>query len=309
MLTRARIWATAAGTAAVLTLTGITWVAAGTAEATTGTCLGTQNPVSGSVSCGGLFLPGMNPAAGVQPDSGSLTLTAAADYWDAPITFSPYNPSLATQDFTVYERCAYSPAVPGGITAATVFNAGSRTEANPCGSVGPSVGSPVLNAASGRSEFVAEVTPLGKHLGAGLNDIGNLCISWEAQRIGPNHKFRFAMVERTCDTYGAFFIAPIDDGVAANPPYSNTGVPGIVVNGVNPFQTFAAIPANGGDLIANDALSGNFFNHPFVVDDKAQAYPGGQAILYPENNGKNQIASFIGCNGAVITTGVTYACP
>ena len=274
------------------------------ADATTGTCLGTQNPVSGPVSCGGLYLPAMNPSGGIQPSTGSLTLTAAQDFWDAPITFSLYNSNLQTQDFTVYERCTFgSPA-------------GTRTETNPCGSPTPAAcaatpsmaGCPVLNVASSRPEFVAEITPLGQHLGGAINNIGNLCISWEAQRIGPAHKFRFAMVERTCDTYGAFFTGGTDDGIFPSPPFSNTGVPGIVVN-PNPFQTFAAIPAGGGDLIANDALSHNFFDVLFVVDDKGLAYPNGAAILYPENGQKNQVSAFIGCNGAVLTTGVHFTCP
>ena len=76
----------------------------------------------------------------------------------------------------------------------------------------------------------------------------------------------------------------------------------------NPFQTFAAIPGNGGDLIANDVLSHNFHNLLYVVDDKAFGYPSGAAILYPENDQRNQITMFDGCNGAVISTGVTFVC-
>lgn len=288
---------------------GLSLAAAGTAGATTGTCLGTQNPVSGPVSCGGLFLPGKG--TGIQPNGTSLTLTAAADFWNAPITFQLYSASRSDQDFTVYERCSYSPPVT--ITASTVFNPNSRTETNPCGSVGASVGSPVLNAASGEPEFVAEVTPLGKHVGGSINNLGNLCVSEQGVFDGPlhngHHALRWHMVERTCDTYGAFFVAGIDDGTAANPPFSNTGVPGIVVNGVNPWQTFAAVPASGGDVIANDFLSGNFLNTLFVVDDRAGGYPNGNAIVFPENDGTNQIAKFTGCNGAVLTTGVDFTCP
>jgi hypothetical protein len=271
----------------------LAFAAAWPARATTGTCLGTQNPVSGPVSCGGLFLPKMNPAGGVQPNTGTLSLTTPpSDYWNAPLSFDLYSPSDSRQDFTVYERCTAAGPV------------GTRTEANPCGTGG----TPVLNAASGEPEFVTEVTPLGKHLGGALNTIGNLCVSWEALPIGPHHRFRFAMVERTCNTFGATFYAGIDDGIFPNPPYSNTGVTGIVVS-PNLFQTFAAVPGNGGDLIANDALSNNFHNLLYVVDDRAFGYPSGAAILYPENDGANQIASFLGCNGAVLTTGVSFTCP
>ena len=286
--------------------------AASPAGATTGTCLGTQNPVSGPVSCGGLFLPGMDPSPAGQPNAGTLTLTAASDYWNAPLTFSLYSPAASSQDFTVYERCSYSPPVPGGITAATTFVPGTRNESNPCGTVtGGFVGSPVLNSASNQPEFVAEVTPLGKHLGGAINNINNLCVSEEGVFDGPLHNghpaLRWHMVQRTCDTNGAFFVAGIDDGL--NPPPDNTGVPPIVVNGVNPWQTFAAVPTIGGDLIANDMLSNNFLNTLFVVDDRAGGYPNGTAIVYPQNLQRNQVGQFIGCNGAVLTTGVSFTCP
>ena len=79
---------------------------AGPAGATTGTCLGTQNPVSGPVSCGGLFLPGMETSSS-QPDGGTLSLTTSAsgNYWNSPLSFGLYNSSDPKQDFTVYERC------------------------------------------------------------------------------------------------------------------------------------------------------------------------------------------------------------
>ena len=120
----------------ILTLAAAATMAAGigvaatwtTAGATTGTCLGTQNPVSGPVSCGGLYLPGMDPAPAGQPNAGTLSLTAAADYWNAPITFGPFTGSLSTQDFTVYERCTGTALAP--------------TAANPCapGFAGPERG-------------------------------------------------------------------------------------------------------------------------------------------------------------------------
>ena len=105
---------------------------------------------------------------------------------------------------------------------------------------------------------------------------------------------------------GRHSTAGVDDG--ATTPISGTGISGTVVD-PNPYQTFTAIPGNGGDLIANEALSHNFHNLMYVVDDKGLGYPTGAAILYPENDGKNQIAKFAGCNGAVLTTGVEYACP
>ncbi len=281
----------------ILTLAAAATMAAGigvaatwtTAGATTGTCLGTQNPVSGPVSCGGLYLPGMDPAPAGQPNAGTLSLTAAADYWNAPITFGPFTGSLSTQDFTVYERCTGTASAP--------------TAANPCAPA-----SPVLNAASGRPEFVTEVTPLGAHIGGSLNSLNNLCVSWEALPVGPHHAVRIQMVERTCDTYGAVFTPPVLNGP------SGTGIPGTVYS-PNPFQTFAAVP--GGpcgtlascDLIANDALSNNFHNVLWVVDDQAFGYPAGRALLYRENDGRNQLAAFFGCNGAVLTTGVANSCP
>jgi hypothetical protein len=284
-----RIVAAAAG-AVLLAGIGVaaTW---NPAQATTGTCLGTQNPVSGPVSCGGLFLPGMG--SGTQPNGTSLTLTANADFWNAPITFSLYSASAKTQDFKLFERCNV-----------TVGPVATRTEANPCGTGS----TPVLNAASGKPEFVAEVAPLGTHIGGVINSPSNLCISEEGVHDGPRHHLRWHMVERTCNTFGAVFTEGIADGIFPSPPFANTGVVGTVVS-PNPWQTFAAVPGNGGDLIANDILSNNFHNTLFVVDDRAGGYPAGTAIVYPENDGPNQVAEFIGCNGAVITTGVSFNCP
>ena len=286
-----RIIALAAALA--LAVLGVTAWMVGGADATTGTCLGTQNPVSGPVSCGGLYLPGMDPSPAGQPNAGTLTLTAAANFWNAPITFSLYSASAATQDFTLYERCT-SPVGP----------VGTRTELNPCGTGS----TPVLNAASNRPEFVAEVAPLGAHLGGAINSISNLCLSEQGRHDGPWHRLRWHMVERTCDTNGAVFTEGIADGLSPNPPFSNTGVVGTVVS-PNPWQTFAAVPSSGGDVIANDILSNNFHNTLFVVDDRGSGYPAGQALVFPENDQRNQVAAFIGCNGAVITTGVSFNCP
>lgn len=285
---------TAALAGGVILPAGILVAVATGASGTTGTCLGTQNPVSGPVSCGGLFLPGMDPAPAGQPNSGSLALTTpAANFWNAPISFGLYSGSDSRQDFKLFERCS--------TTAGPV---GTRTEANPCGTGS----TPVLNAASNRPEFVAEVTPLGAHLGGAINSIGNLCLSEQGRHDGPRHHLRWHMVERTCNTGGAVFTEGIADGTSPSPPFSNTGVVGTVVS-PNPWQTFAAIPSGGGDVIANDILSNNFHNTLFVVDDRGSGYPSGQAIVFPENDQKNQIAEFAGCNGAVITTGVSYNCP
>lgn len=264
------------------------------AQATTGTCLGTQNPVSGPVSCGGLFLPGMGPAPSSTVNTSSLTLTTPpVNFWNAPLSFDLYSASDSRRDFTLYERCTFP-----------VGPVGTRTETNPCGTGS----TPVLNFASSQPEFVAEITPFGHHIGAAINNIANLCISEQGRHDGPRHRLRWHMVERTCDTGGAFFYAGIDDGIFPNPPYSNTGVQGIVTS-PNPWQTFAAVPSNGGDVIANDALSNNFHNTLFVVDAAGAGYPAANALVFPENDQKNQIAKFIGCNGAVITTGVSFNCP
>jgi hypothetical protein len=300
---RRRIIALAAAMA--LAVLGVTAWMAGGANATTGTCLGTQNPVSGPVSCGGLFLPGMGPAPSTTVGPASLTLTATSDFFNAPITFAPYSAGNQHQDFTVYERCT----IPVGPLA-------SRTEINPCGTGS----SAVLNAASGQPEFVTEVTPLGHHLGATTvngatsqlsQQLSNLCVSFEGQRVGPHGKIRHVLVERTCDTFGATFYQGVTDGTSPNPPFSQTGVTGVVTS-PNPYQTDAAIPTGaglGGVIIANEVLSGNFHNTLWVLDDQGLGYPSGRAIFYPENDQKNQVAEFLGCNGAVIATGLSDDCP
>ena len=297
-----RIIAVAAALA--LAVLGVTAWMAGGADATTGTCLGTQNPVSGPVSCGGLFLPGMGPAPSTTVGAASLTLTANADFFNAPITFAPYSSGNQHQDFTVYERCT----TPVGAL-------GTRTETNPCGTGSTAV----LNAASGQPEFVTEVTPLGHHLGATTvlagnqlsQQLANLCVSFEGQRVGPHGKVRHVLVERTCDTFGATFYQGVTDGTSPNPPFSQTGVTGVVTS-PNPYQTNAAIPTSagtGGVIIANEVLSGNFHNTLWVLDDQGLGYPTGRAIFYPENDQKNQVSEFLGCNGAVIATGLSNDCP
>ena len=283
--------------AAMSLIAGGLALAAAPANATTGTCLGEQFPTSGPVSCGGLFLPGMNPAGGTQPNSGTLTLTTpSSNYWNAPLSFDLYNPSDQKQDFTVYERCIAAPSTQA-VVPSDAYPCGSATTTNPGSNT-------VYNKASNLPEFVTEVTPLGQHLGSGLNSPSNLCISWEALPVGPKGKYRFVMVERTCNSLGATFYPAKDDG-GASP--SGTGISGTVTS-PNPYQTFTAIPGNGGDVIVNEALSHNFHNDFYAVDDQALGYPSGRALLYLENDGKNQIAKFNGCNGAVITTGVEYAC-
>jgi hypothetical protein len=297
--------------AAALAVLGVTAWMAGGAQATTGTCLGTQNPVSGPVSCGGLFLPGMGPAPSTTVGSASLTLTTPpTNFWNAPLSFGLYSAGSSRQDFKLYERCN------------SVGAPATRTESNPCSgtpiatclSAPLTAGCPVFNFASSQPEFVTEVAPLGHHIGGAINSLSNLCISFETQHVGPMHRPRHVMVERTCNSLGATFYEGIDDGLTGpfpHPPYDNTGVTGVVTS-PNPFQTFSAISTSagpGGVIIANEVLSGNFHNHLFVVDDQGLGYPSGRAILYPENDQKNQVASFVGCNGAVIATGLSGDCP
>jgi hypothetical protein len=309
-----RIIALAAALA--LAVLGVTAWMAGGADATTGTCLGTQNPVSGPVSCGGLFLPGMGPAPSTTVSTASLTLTAQADYWNAPITFAPYSSGNQHQDFTVYERCNSV----GALSTRTESNPCSGTPIATCQSAPLTAGCPVFNFASGQPEFATEVTPLGHHLGtttvnAATNQLSfqlaNLCVSFEGQRVGPHGKIRHVLVERTCDTFGATFYQGVTDGTSPNPPFSQTGVTGVVTS-PNPYQTDAAIPTSaglGGVIIANEVLSGNFHNTLWVLDDQGLGYPAGRAIFYPENDQKNQVAEFLGCNGAVIATGLSNDCP
>ena len=279
-----RIAALAAG--AVLTA-GLALTAT-TAHATTATCTNIASPITLPIGCGGVFLPKLG--SGIQPNATSLTLTAAADFWNAPVTLTPYNPADSTQDFTVYEVCTFT---------APPFNAPvAPTAAFPCGTNG----TPVLDPVSGFDEFVAEVTPLGQHLGGAVNAIGNLCLSVEAVADGPHHHIRWHVVERTCNTFGAHFTEGI--------PSSPVGLHGVagVVNLANHFQTWSPIPANGGYVLANNALSGNLFNHPFVLD--ARGGHGPSVIAFPENDQDNQIFKVIGCTNPVtsLTPGF-FSCP
>lgn len=257
------------------------------ASATTGTCTNIAHPVSAPIGCGGIFLP--LDGSGIQPNASSLTLTAASDFWNAPITVTPYNPADSTQDFTVYEVCAF-----------TSGNAPvSPTHAAPCGTNG----SPVIDPISGRDEFVAEVTPLGNHIGAALNSVDNLCLSVEAVRDGPRHAIRWHAVERTCNTFGAHFTAGTANGG------TDSGTAG-VVNLANHFQTWSPIPAMGGYVLGNNALSNNFANHPFVLDKRGGGLSPGPVIAFPENDQVNEIWKVVGCTSPVtdLTPGF-FSCP
>ena len=274
----------AAGALAVLGVTA--WMAGG-AQATTGTCLNIATPISAPIGCGGLYFSGLG--SGIQPNGTSLALTATNPQWNSHVTDAPYDAARSDQDWTVYQRCN------------TV--GGARTVASPCGT-----GTPALDP-DGQAEFVAEATPLGHHLGGAINTSGNLCLSVEAVRNGPwvHHRraLRWRTVLRTCDSLGAFFYAGIPDGGA------DAGVTGVVTS-PNHWQTWSPFgPVSSGFVFANNALSGNVFNHKFVLDAPGGSRTPGQWLLaYPENDNANEVARIIGCTGAPnqITPG-HFDCP
>lgn len=280
-----RIAALAAG----VLFTAMTAVLAATsAHATTGTCLNIATPISQPIGCGGLYFSGLG--SGIQPNGTSLTLTASNPQWNSHVTDAIYDPARSDQDWTVYQRC--------------VTVSGPRSVAQPCGTLG----SPFLDP-DGQAEFVAEATPLGHHLGGAINSSANLCLSVEAVRNGPvvhgHHALRWRTVLRTCNSLGAFFFAGIPNGGA------DAGTTGVVTS-PNFWQTWSPFgPVGSGFVFANNALSGNFFNHPFVLDVPGSSHvPGAWLLAYPENDQPNQVARIIGCTGAPnqITPG-HFDCP
>jgi hypothetical protein len=293
-LPRRRRGILAALTVILLAAGGLAAALAGPARAVTATCTNIAHPVAAPVGCGGIFLPLLG--TGIQPDATSLTMTAAADFWNAPVTVTPYNPADAHQDFTVYQVC-------------TVIS-GPRTAAAPCGTAGTAATDPL----SGLGEYTAEATPLGAHLGGGPNTPGNLCLSTGAVRDGPlvrgRHAVRWHVVLRTCDTGGAAFT----DGTAN--AGADNGTPGVVTH-PNLFQTWSPVPGGNpactatpcGYVLANNALSNHFHtNTPFVLD--ARGGRGPALIAFPENDNRNQIWKVIGCTNPVtaLTPGY-FACP
>jgi hypothetical protein len=280
-----RIIALAAALA--LAVLGVTAWMAGGADATTGTCLNIATPNSQPIGCGGLYFSGLG--SGIQPDGTSLALTAANPQWNSHVTDAVYDPARSDQDFTVYQRCTSV----GGV----------RTVASPCGT-----GTPVLDP-DGQAEFVAEATPIGHHLGGAINSSANLCLSVEGVRNGPlrngHRALRWRTVLRTCSSLGATFYAGIPDGGA------DAGVTGVVTS-PNFWQTWSPFgPVGSGFVFANNALSGNPFNHKFVLDVPGASHVPGQWLLaYPENDQPNQVARIIGCTGAPnqITPG-HFDCP
>jgi len=259
-----------------------------TAQGTTGTCLNIATPISQPIGCGGLYFSGLG--SGIQPNGTSLTLTATNPQWNSHVTDAIYDPARSDQDFTVYQRC--------------VTVSGPRSVANPCGTLG----SPFLDP-DGQAEFVAEATPLGHHLGGSINNSANLCLSVEAVANGPvvhhHHALRWRTVLRTCNSLGAFFYAGIPNGGA------DAGTTGVVTS-PNFWQTWSPFgPVGSGFVFANNALSGNLFNHPYVLDVPGSSHvPGAWLLAYPENDQPNQVARIIGCTGAPnqITPG-HFDCP
>lgn len=288
MLRRIAALAAGATLTAALALAGVATADAPMADATTGTCLNIATPIAQPIGCGGLYFSGLG--SGIQPDGTSLTLTAVNPQWNSHVTTAIYDPARSDQDFTVYQRCA------------TV--SGPRSPASPCGTLGTPAMDP-----DGQAEFVAEATPLGRHLGGAINTPGNLCLSVEAVANGPvvrhHHALRWRTVLRTCDTGGAVFTVGIPDGGA------DAGTTGIVTS-PNFWQTWSPFgPVGTGFVFANNALSGNLFNHPFVLDvPGASRTPGQWLLAFPENDGPNQVARIIGCTGAPnqITPG-HFDCP
>jgi len=283
-----RIAALAGGLVLAAAALTTTWATAG--HAVTGTCLNIATPISQPIGCGGLYFSGLG--SGIQPNGTSLTLTAPDPQWNSHVVTSVYDPSRSDQDWTVYQRCN------------TV--SGARSVAFPCGTGG----TPTLDP-DGQAEFVAEATPLGHHLDVSglINKPGNLCLSVEAVFNGPvvhhHHALRWRTVLRTCNSLGATFFAGIPNGGA------DAGTTGVVTS-PNFWQTWSPFgPVGSGFVFANNALSGNVFNHKFVLDDPAGSHVAGAWLLaYPENDGANQVARIIGCTGAPnqITPG-HFDCP
>lgn len=297
-------WRARAGVVAgaVLGLGALSAVAVPGAQATTATCTNVAIPPAPPVGCGGVYLPGLG--TGTQPDSSSLTLSAAGKFWNSKVVVEPYSPSDSTEDFTVFQVCK------------TV--AGTRTAAMPCGATGAAAIDPL----SGRDEFVAMYTPLGKNLDGNAipanttgtanpmdaaNAIDNLCVSVEK----PPGWMHYWVVLRTCSTYGSMFYGGGADTTADN------GVPGVVTSmtsaaGANPFQIFSPIPVMGGYVLAEDAISNGFHSHNSleVLNDTAFGGAGTWQMLYPETDTANAIWAVIGCtNPVTLLTPGFFACP
>jgi len=274
-----RITALAAGAvlAAALAVTGTL-----TARATTGTCTNIATPISAPIGCGGLYFAGLG--SGIQPNGTSLALTASSASWNAHVADAIYDPARSDQDWTVYQRC--------------LVLSGPRSAAFPCGTLGTAAEDP-----DGQAEFTAEFTPLGHHIGGVINSTGNLCLSVEGVLNGPGGALRWRDVLRWCHSNGAVFTAGFPDG--------SSGVTGVVTS-PNPWQTWSPFgPVGDGFVFANNMLSGNAFNHPFVLDVPGASHvPGAWLLAYPENDKGNQVGRLAACTGAPnqITPG-HFDCP
>ena len=268
-MSKAKYWAVAVLAAAGLAIGGA--FAAIPAGATTSTCTNIAHPVAAPIGCGGIYLPLMG--TGTQPNSTSLTLTAASQTFNAKVVIDPYDTSNTLQDWTVF----------------TVAGA--------------------HNPIDGNAEYVAMLTPNGQFAGAGANDSANLCLSVDKVRRTVNHHrvWRWVTLLRSCQAGGGANFTP------GHPDTTAGGVAG-TVSSANPWQVWSPIASGtNGYVLAEDFLSQNFHNTPYVLDDSGFGGAGTQQIAYPEKDptdSKNQVWKVIGCTNPVtsLTPGF-YNCP
>jgi hypothetical protein len=270
-------------------------LAAGSARATTATCTNIATPVSAPIGCGGLYLPGMG--TGTQPDGTSLTLTADGNQFDAAVRVQAYDPSNSLQDFTVFQVCD------------TVI--GTRTPADPCGS-----GTTAKNPVNGQGEYIAMLTPDGTStdwppsspsLGDASNDFC-LSVTEVTRTVNKKPAKRWVTVLRNCAVDAGFIPGKPDTPADA-------GTPGVVTGNVNPWQVWSPIASGAsGYVLAEDYLSDNFKNTPYVLDDSGYGGAGTQQLAYPlkdpSQNVSNQVWKVVGCTNPVVDlTPGFYSCP
>jgi hypothetical protein len=280
--------------AAVLGLAAGSFALAGTARATTATCTNIATPVSAPIGCGGIYLPDMGPTS---LGGTSLALTAGGNQFNAAVDVNYYDPTNSNQDWTVFQYC--------------LSVIGTRTPTDPCGS-----GVPAKNPVNGQAEYIAMLTPDGVSTdwpattiaqGDAANDY---CLSVEdvTRTVDKKPARRWVTVTRNCSVDSEFWPGQPDTPADA-------GTPGVVTGDINPWQVWSPVAeGTNGYALAEDYLSDNFKNTPYVLDDAGYGGPGTQELAYPAkdstDNTTNQVWKVIGCTNPVVSlTPGFWNCP
>ena len=282
MLKRARNWAAAAGTAAVLALgLAVPALTAGTASASSLSC--TSSPSCGGATLlysakGSLDLSVLNPDPNTNGGNG---------YWNEEVGFGLSSTSSLAEDFRVAQVTSGNPFYLPGVTN-TVAKGGSY----------------------GLGDYVAIFDPSGKPASMATS----LCLSVEdTYPVVRGHVAqRWALVLRGCNqVISGFqgtpaFTAPATTGAGSTTDEWTVANP-------DPYQVWSPVETgNPASLefqnvgLNNASLRHGYAGDNFVIDDRGFGGAGTWGLAFPENDGLNQRFTINGCSDPVASFNPVY---